>query len=380
VKDVLLLGAGKIGRAIGTFLGHSGDYRVVVADADGASLDRMRDIPNLTRQILDVTNREALLRAVAGTDAVLSALSFSFNPLVAEACLETGASYFDLTEDIATTHAVRELSERAVPGQIFMPQCGLAPGFVSIVAHELARRLESVDSVLMRVGALPIYPTNALRYNLTWSTDGLINEYCNPCEAIHGGKTVEVLPLEGLEHFSVDGVRYEAFNTSGGLGTLCETLEGRASTLNYKTVRYPGHRDLAAFLVRELKLGRRRELLTEILENAIPMTLQDVVLVFCTVTGMSDGQLTQRTDARKVYHGTVHGREWSAIQITTAAGLCAAVDLHFAGRLPARGFVRQEQVGLTPFLENRFGQHYQIYNQTPVKVRPFDPALDAEST
>ena len=95
----------------------------------------------------------------------------------------------------------------------------------------------------MRVGALPQFPTNALTYNLTWSTDGLINEYCNPCEAIHDGERMHVLPLEGIEHFSLDGVRYEAFNTSGGLGTLCDTLDGRVRELNYKTIRYQGHRD-----------------------------------------------------------------------------------------------------------------------------------------
>ncbi|MFX9180922.1 saccharopine dehydrogenase C-terminal domain-containing protein, partial [Acinetobacter baumannii] len=93
-------------------------------------------------------------------------------------------------------------------------------------------------------GALPLYPTNGLKYNLTWSTDGLINEYCNPCEAIVDGQMREVLPLEGLEHFSLDGLDYEAFNTSGGLGTLCETLEGRVDSLDYKTVRYPGHREI----------------------------------------------------------------------------------------------------------------------------------------
>ena len=108
----------------------------------------------------------------------------------------------------------------------------------------------------MRVGALPQFPTNALRYNLTWSTDGLINEYCNFCEVIHDGRRLEVLPLEGLEHFSLDGVRYEAFNTSGGLGTLCETLAGRVRTLNYKTVRYNGHRELMQFLDQRAAAGR----------------------------------------------------------------------------------------------------------------------------
>src|SRR5262249_26246419 len=152
---------------------------------------------------------------------------------------------------------------RAHDEQIFMPQCGLAPGFVSIVAQHLVDSFESLDTVYMRVGALPQFPSNALMYNLTWSTDGLINEYCNLCEAIHHRRRIEVLPLEGVEHFSLDGVRYEAFNTSGGLGTLCDSLEDRVRELNYKTIRYQGHRDLMTFLVNDLRLSERRHLLKE---------------------------------------------------------------------------------------------------------------------
>jgi saccharopine dehydrogenase-like NADP-dependent oxidoreductase len=198
-----------------------------------------------------------------------------------------------------------------------------------------------------------------MKYNLTWSTDGLINEYGNPCEAIHNGKAIETLPLEGLEHFSLDGLDYEAFNTSGGVGTLCESLAGQVRTLNYKTVRHVGHRDLMAFLMNELRLNDRREVLRSILEEAVPITMQDVVLIFCTVSGWKDGRLTQITDARKIYHRTLYGEPWSAIQISTAASICAVVDLHFAGKLPRLGFVRQEEVGLKDFLGNRFGQYYQ---------------------
>ncbi len=138
-----------------------------------------------------------------------------------------------------------------------MPQCGLAPGLIGIAAHELANRFTEIRDVKMRVGALPEFPTNALKYNLTWSVDGLINEYCQPCEAIRDNRTQWVQPLEGLEHFSLDGIEYEAFNTSGGLGTLCETLSGRVESLDYKSVRYPGHRDLMQFLLEDLRLATR---------------------------------------------------------------------------------------------------------------------------
>jgi len=100
------------------------------------------------------------------------------------------------------------------------------------------------------------------------------------------------------------------------------------------------------------------------LESAVPITFQDVVVTFCTVTGWRDGQLVQITDARKVYHGQISGENWSAIQITTAAGICAVLDLFVAGRLPRRGFVRQEEVDFDAFLANRFGKHYNSHIST----------------
>lgn len=358
MRRVLLLGAGKIGRMIARLLVDAGDYEPVVADVRPDSLARVTKQSGAATLQLDATDRKQLAAALKQCDAVISALSFYFNPLVAEVALETGVSYFDLTEDVATTQRVRKTAARAAAGQIFMPQCGLAPGFISIVANHLTKSFEELDTVRMRVGALPQFPTGALKYNLTWSTDGLINEYCNACEAIYLGERVNVLPLEGYENFSLDGVRYEAFNTSGGLGTLCETLDGQCRELNYKTVRYQGHRDQMWLLVNELRLNERRELLKDILERAVPVTFQDVVVTFCTVTGMRKGQLVQISDARKVYHESIGGENWSAIQITTAAGVCTVLDMHFAGELPKSGFVRQEQVDFPKFLANRFGNRY----------------------
>ena len=199
-------------------------------------------------------------------------------------------------------------------------------------------------------------------YNLTWSTDGLINEYCNSCEAIIDGERRTVPPLDGLETFNLDGVVYECFSTSGGLGTLCDTLYGQVENLDYKTVRYPGHRDLARFLTRGLRLGERRQLFKEVLEAAVPVTEQDVVLVFATVTGMRRGLLTQESAARKVYSQAINGHTYSAIQVTTAAGLCAMVDLLREERLPRRGFVRQEDANYRDFVASRFGKVFAPRN------------------
>lgn len=373
-RRVLVVGAGKIGAAIAGLLHHSGDYEVTVADKDGAALQRLRQRVPVAVAELDVADSAAVAAQLQGIERVVSAGPYSVNPAIAEAALHAGASYFDLTEDRATTSTVRRLAAEAGAGQVFMPQCGLAPGFIGILAAELCRRFETLVEVKMRVGALPQYPSNMLLYNLTWSTDGLINEYCNPCEAIVGGALTEVLPLEETELFSLDGVNYEAFNTSGGLGTLCETLEGKVRSLNYKTVRYQGHRYLMKFLTHDLRLGERREMLKDMLEYAVPITLQDVVLIFCTITGWRDGQLIQLSDARKIYDREVHGQHWSAIQLTTAAALCAVLDLHADRLLPQQGFIRQEDVPLPAFLANRFGRFFVTDTHEQTRLAPPPPA------
>jgi saccharopine dehydrogenase-like NADP-dependent oxidoreductase len=354
MTKVLLLGAGNIGVAIAELLKRTGDYEVTVADRDEKRLSGM---PEGTKTMpLDVTDRVALRRALTGIDAVLSACPYFLNVPIAETARECGVHYFDLTEDVTTANRVRELAVGA--STVFVPQCGLAPGFISIAAFDLTKRFEKLNRVRMRVGALPLFPSNALKYNLTWSTAGLINEYCNACHVIHDGEVREVLALEGLEEFSLDGVSYEAFNTSGGLGTLWETLRGKVDFLNYKTIRYPGHCELIRFLCNDLRLCERRKLFEDVLEHAVPITAQDVVLIFVTVSGLQNGRLVQETYTRKVYHGRVGTTDLSAIQLTTAAGLCAMLDLQRQGALPATGFIRQEDVPLATFLKNRFGQYY----------------------
>ncbi|RMF04385.1 MAG: saccharopine dehydrogenase family protein, partial [Alphaproteobacteria bacterium] len=299
MREVLLLGAGKIGLAVAHLLARTGDYAVTVADRDAVNLARAASQAGVETVEADVTDQGALVKLMRGKFAVLNACPFYLIPTIARAAREAGINYFDLTEDVESTRIVKELAQGA--SSAFVPQCGLAPGFISIVAWDLAKKFDELHNVHMRVGALPQFPSNALKYNLTWSTDCLINEYCNPCEAIVDRVLRETQPLEEVEHFSLDGDNYEAFNTSGGLGTLCETLEGKVDNLNYRTVRYPGHRDIMKMLIRDLRLGERRELLKDIFEHALPITFQDVVLVFVTVTGKRKGQFVQESFARKVY-------------------------------------------------------------------------------
>ena len=361
MHKVLVLGAGKIGALISGLLSESGTWDIQLADKDPAAAQGVvaaHGGPNLRGHTLDATDADALHAHLAAhpVDAVISSLPYYCNTTVAGAARRANIHYFDLTEDVDVTRSVRRVAEGA--GSAFVPQFGLAPGFISIAAHELMTHFDEVRSVKLRVGALPQHPNNVLKYSLTWSTEGLINEYGNACQAIVDGRLVEVAPLQGLEEIEIDGTLYEAFNTSGGLGSLGE-LDGLGiASMNYKTIRYPGHCAQMQLLMNDLKLNQDRSTLKRILENAVPQTLQDVVIVYAAVTGRHDGELREENYVNKIYPQLIAGRLWSAIQVTTAAGICAVADLVVNQAQRYQGFVAQEQFRLPQILQNRFGRYY----------------------
>ena len=361
MSTILILGAGKIGSLIATFLAETNEYTIHLADIE-AQTDLQTSAhsqhESMTFAILDASDAHALESYVKEhkPDAVISSLPYYCNPTVAEVARKCHIHYFDLTEDVEVTERIEQISRGSQ--RAFVPQCGLAPGFISIVANELMQHFDTLESVKMRVGALPINPSNVLKYSLTWSTDGLINEYGNVCYGIENGMKTSLMPLEGYETIEVDGLLYEAFNTSGGLGTLADTYSGKVQTMNYKTLRYPGHCEKIHFLMVDLKLNGHRELLKNILENAIPKTFQDVVLIYVSVVGRKAGELIEENYVKKIYPKTIASRLWSAIQVTTAAGMCSVVDLVFANPERYQGFTKQESFPLPDILANRFGRYY----------------------
>ena len=372
MQRVLVLGAGKIGALISGLLAESGDYTVALADVRGdaaRSVVRAHGLKGLTAHEFDAADGARLAAHLREhpVDAVVSSLPYYCNPAVAQAARDAGLHYFDLTEDVEVTRKVRAIAEGAPTA--FVPQCGLAPGFVSIAANELITHFDSLRSVKLRVGALPQHPNNVLKYSLTWSTEGLINEYGNPCLSISEGRLVEAAPLEGLEGIEIDGTSYEAFNTSGGLGSLGETYGDRCEQMNYKTMRYPGHCEQMRLLMNDLKLNQDRDTLKRILENAVPQTLQDVVVVYVAVAGRQEGDLREENYVNKVYPQEIAGRLWSAIQVTTAAGLTAVLDLVMSRPGRYRGFVRQEEFRLPEVLANRFGRWYAFGGDKSVSGR-----------
>lgn len=357
---VAVTGAGKIGALIACLLLDSGDYEVHLLDValKGTDLENLRSVfPDVITETLNVKN-EAKMAAYFQEHkitTVLSSLPYYLTLHVAKAAQVAGVNYFDLTEDVRTTREVKKIAENKP--MAFVPQCGLAPGFVGIVANCLINQFDEVDEVKLRVGALPQCASNGLHYSLTWSTDGLINEYCNPCIAIEDRKIVLHSALEGLESITLDGLTYEAFNTSGGLGSLPELYENKIDTLNYKTIRYKGHHDKIFFLIQELMMKHDKENLKNIFERAIPRTYQDVVVVYVSVRGKLKGENFEKNYFKKFYPTAIRGLNWSAIQVCTAAGICAIADLVLEEEC-YHGFVYQEKFDLKKILMNRFGRHF----------------------
>ncbi len=359
-----IIGAGKIGLTIFHMILGENDTKVSLADQQSLEEFEKREMLYTGAKRagghynqVDVTVDAELEKFVKNQDAIVSSAPYFLNKAIAESCLKNSVAYFDLTEDVDTTAFVKKLSKGAnVP---FMPQCGLAPGAINIIANHLAKNFDHIRDLELRVGALALYPSNHMKYYISWSTAGVINEYCNPCEAIWNSKKTMLQPLEGYEKVTLDGVEYEGFNTSGGVATLCDTYLGKVDNLTYKTLRYPGHRDYMKFLMDDLNLGKRKDLLVQIFDDEVPYTTQDVVVVYVNVVGENEnGFLMQKNYVNKIYGQQINGIDFSAIQIATASGVVPLI-MKYKHDKAERGFIGQESVDFDWFTGTDWGETYK---------------------
>jgi saccharopine dehydrogenase-like NADP-dependent oxidoreductase len=220
----------------------------------------------------------------------------------------------------------------------------------------LAQQFDEIRDIELRVGALPRYPNGQMAYSFTWSPTGVLNEYLNDAEAIHNGQRKMVPSLQGFEHMNIEGQEYEAFTTSGGLGTMCATYEGKVDTLNYKTIRYPGHGKLMRFLLYELVMKNDLEELEKILTRAKPPVSDDLVHVYAVVEGKIEGKMRRKEFFKTYFPKEIDGHTWRAISWTTAASLAAVVEMVAKGTLPQQGFIKQEEIDLNTFLATQNGK------------------------
>jgi saccharopine dehydrogenase-like NADP-dependent oxidoreductase len=350
ISRVLVVGLGKVGELVARLLDRSG---FVVVGADMVQRGAALPFPVVC---LDVTDASADSAQLGQTDAVVSCLPYTLNAALAEQAVALRVHYFDLTEDWATRERLLTLAAEA--SSVVMPHCGLAPGLICMTGAWLARDFDRVESIELKVGALPASPSGLLGYAFNWSPEGVVNEYLNDCEVIRDGRRRLVPSMSEPEVVWIGGTQLEAFSTSGGLGTMCATFEGQVERLDYKTLRYPGHCELMRFFFDELHLRHDRELAGRILVKAKPPVDDDVVYLYAAVEGERSGVLVREQLVRTYRPVAVASRSWRAISWTTAASVCAVVELVAAGLLPVQGFVRQEQVDLDAVMTTPTGRMF----------------------
>jgi saccharopine dehydrogenase-like NADP-dependent oxidoreductase len=352
MKNILVIGLGKVGSLVGTLLNKN--FNVTGINDKPPHYNYKLPFKVL---IADVKESVILEEEIKNYDAIVSCLPYFLNKDIAKIAYDHNVHYFDLTEDVPTTKYIQRLAETSK--SVFAPQCGLAPGLIGIIGNNLTLNFNKLRDIELRVGALPRYPNGQLAYSFTWSPYGVINEYLNDAEAIHNGVKKTVPSLQSFETINIEGQEFEAFTTSGGLGTMCDTFEGKVNTLNYKTIRYPGHGKLMQFLMYELILKEDKEQLEKILSNAKPPVEDDVVYVYAVVEGWEDEKLLRKEYYKAFYPKVIENKKWRAISWTTAASIVAIIEMVAKGDLPNKGFIKQEEIPLNKFLNTQTGQLFK---------------------
>jgi len=282
-------------------------HEVRIADIDPKRLRRLKRVLQSRKVrtfVADAEDRERMAELMKPCDVAVSCVPYFFNLGLARAAIAARTHFCDLGGSNDVVHAELALGRQAEKaGVTVVPDCGLAPGMVSILAADGFSRLDRTDAIHIRVGGLPRRPKPPLNYALVFSASGLTNEYAEPCLVLADGRPVWREPLADIERLEFPepfGV-LEAFNTSGGSSTLPESFHGRVKKLDYKTIRYPGHcqqmrllRDLGLMsLEPQLVAGKRvvpRQLLIQRLEAVLPREMDDVVLLRVNVRGRRRGR------------------------------------------------------------------------------------------
>jgi len=355
---ILILGAGLMARgAAFDYLRNSSVKSLVVADRSQAALDsfgrRFADsrVHLVNCDMKDVIRVRTLMEEA---DGVLCAVHYGFNVAFAEAAIATRTHMVDLGGNNAVVAAQRALSDSARKAGIsIVPDCGLAPGMVSVLTAWGLRRFEWADTVRIRVGGLPRVPTEPFRYERLFSVEGLINEYVEPPVLLRDGEIAGGEPLGDVEtvQFRAPVGTLEAFNTSGGTSTLPETFRSRLRNLDYKTLRYPGH---AAAMQWLLNLGLfssdpvdingqkvvPRHLTANRIMKTVPLCQHDRTVVRVEFAGgPPQRQQVHRLEIIDEYNATT---DLTSMMRMTAFPAAIISQMQCDGRIQTKGVIPQE--------------------------------------
>jgi lysine 6-dehydrogenase len=346
---MLVLGAGLQGSACAYDLLQNPDVsQVRLADH---RLDHLPEFlkplsgPRLIPTTLDVRDREAVLAVMRESDAVMSAIPYYFNLQLAECAVEAGVHFCDLGGNTEIVFQQKELAERArAKGVTIIPDCGVAPGMVNILAEHGIRQLDTVDSVRIYVGGLPQNPEPPLNYQVVYSLEGVLDYYTTRSWVLRDGQRSQVTALSEREpvEFPAPVGTLEAFHTAGGLSTMAFRYEGKVPEMEYKTLRYPGHAEIMES-IRELGLldlepvdvkGIKvvpRDLFVAAVGPKLTKDAPDLLALRVTVRGTKGGKPAERRFDLVDRYDEAHGI--SAMRRTTG------YSLSITGQMQVRGEV-----------------------------------------
>jgi len=357
---ILVLGGGRMGLGAAYDLAHNSEAEVVtVADID---IERARWVAGAVKSDkvsavqIDVNDHERVVELMRGHDAVISCVVYHHNLNLARAAIEAGANFCDLGGNntvVAAELALDEEARRA--GVNIIPDCGLAPGMVSVLVAHGAERFERLEEIHIRVGGLPQNPQPPLNYQLVFSVEGLINEYVERARVIRDNQIVEVDSMTEIERleFPLPYGEMEAFQTSGGTSTLPQSFLGRVQELDYKTIRYPGHCEQFKLLI-DLGLASSeqmeidgvhlapRRVLGEMLLKHLPADNPDLVFIRVEFRGaMTDGKT--RTLRYDIIDKSDERTGLSAMMRTTAFPASIIAQMMARGEIKEKGAIPQER-------------------------------------
>ena len=330
---------------------------VTVADFDAKKAEDVATKVGTSRievRQVDASNYDEIVALMSGHDSAISCVNYWYNESLSRAAIETGTNFCDLGGNNYVVDSQLALdAEAKAAGINIIPDCGLAPGMVSILAMHGAAKFDRVDEIHIRVGGLPQDPQPPLNYQLVFSVEGLINEYIEVARVVRDGKITEVESMTEIEELSFDGFPpLEAFQTSGGTSTLPDTFMGKIRELDYKTIRYAGHCekfktmiDLGLCSSEEMVVDSAkvtpRKVFGDLLQKHLPADGPDYVLVRLDLVGEKDGE------TKRLRYDIVDKQDettgLSAMMRTTAFPASIIAQMMARGNVLTRGATPQEK-------------------------------------
>lgn len=348
MKNAIICGAGKMGKAIGFAMRRLG-YNISIVENNQDNIQNFFDCNG------ECTAYGHWSQISSHADIFISALPYHATLDAAVWCIDNGVRYCDLGGSVPVSHQIREVAERDGKAPV-MTDLGLAPGWVNIAAEEMYQLMPDADTITMMVGGIPPAPhaDDPLKYKVTWSMDGLLNEYVDGCMVLDNGYHQKMAGMSDLENVTIDNLELECFNTSGALAHTMEVMEKRGvRNVSYKTLRWRGHCKMMTYLIRAFGVGseesgHNRKAIEDLLYHSSKYYDRDMVILYVTVSKSHGvGHPPHRTLNKSLRIHTKNN--FSAMQRATAFPISAVAHQMAQGRFDALKYPVYSDIDIKPF-------------------------------